>query len=35
MGDYTPTQHAIQLITERIKDRIANPVAKQKKKPYE
>lgn len=31
MGDYTPTEHAIQLITERIKDRLENPIAKQKK----
>lgn len=30
MGDYTPTQKAIELITERIKDRLANPIAKQK-----
>jgi deoxyribonuclease (pyrimidine dimer) len=31
MGDYTPTEQAIQLITERIKDRLENPIAKQKK----
>lgn len=31
MGDYVPTDQAIQLITERIKDRLENPIAKQKK----
>ena len=31
MGDYIPTEKAIQLITERIKDRLENPIAKQKK----
>jgi hypothetical protein len=31
MGDYTPTPEAINLVSERIKDRLANPIAKQKK----
>jgi len=31
MGDYTPTAKDIAIITERINDRLANPIAKQKK----
>lgn len=31
MGDYTPTEKDIQLITQRIQDRLENPIAKQKK----
>ena len=31
MGDYTPTERDIAIVTERIKDRLANPIAKQKK----
>lgn len=31
MGDYLPTEKDIQLITQRIQDRLENPIAKQKK----
>lgn len=31
MNDYTPTQKDIDIIRERIADRLANPIAKQKK----
>ena len=31
MNDYTPTEKDIQIITERIADRLANPISKQKK----
>lgn len=31
MGDYTPTEKAIAIVSERIRDRLANPIAKQKK----
>ena len=31
MGDYTPTEKGIQIVSARIADRIANPLAKQKK----
>ena len=31
MGGYTPTDRDIQIVSERIKDRLANPIAKQKK----
>ena len=31
MNDYTPTEKDIRIITERINDRLANPIAKQKK----
>ena len=31
MGDYTPTERDIQIVSERIADRLANPIAKQKK----
>lgn len=31
MNDYQPTQRDIQIITDRINDRLANPLAKQKK----
>ena len=31
MNDYTPTERDVQIITERINDRLANPIAKQKK----
>jgi len=35
MGGYTPTEEAIRLVSERIKDRLANPIAKQKKEKRE
>lgn len=35
MGGYTPTEKAIQIVSERIKDRLANPLAKQKKEANE
>lgn len=31
MGDYQPTPEAIQIVSQRIKDRLDNPIAKQKK----
>lgn len=31
MNDYTPTQRDVDIITERINDRLANPISKQKK----
>ena len=31
MNTYQPTQQDIQIISERIADRLANPLAKQKK----
>ena len=31
MNDYIPTERDVQIITERINDRLANPIAKQKK----
>jgi deoxyribonuclease (pyrimidine dimer) len=31
MNSYKPTQRDIDIVTERIKDRLANPLAKQKK----
>ncbi len=31
MNDYTPTENDVRIITERINDRLANPLAKQKK----
>jgi deoxyribonuclease (pyrimidine dimer) len=31
MGDYTPTERDVQIIKERIEDRLRNPIAKQKK----
>ena len=31
MGDYTPTEKDIKIISERIADRIANPLSKQRK----
>ena len=35
MNDYTPTQRDIDIVSERIADRIANPLAKQKKEQRE
>ena len=35
MGDYIPTEKAIQVVNERIKERLANPIAKQKKEQRE
>jgi len=35
MNDYTPTERDIQIVSERIADRIANPLAKQKKEQRE
>lgn len=32
MNDYTPTEEDIKIITERINDRLENPIAKQKTK---
>lgn len=34
MGDYTPTARDVAIITERINDRLANPIAKQKKEQH-
>lgn len=31
MGNYTPTARDIQIVSERIADRLANPISKQKK----
>lgn len=31
MNDYTPTENDIKIISERIADRLANPISKQKK----
>lgn len=31
MGDYTPTERDIKIISERIADRLANPLSKQRK----
>lgn len=31
MNDYTPTEYDVQIIRERIADRLANPIAKQKR----
>lgn len=31
MNDYTPTEQDIRIVSERIADRLANPLAKQKK----
>lgn len=31
MNDYTPTERDVQIVRERIADRIANPLSKQKK----
>lgn len=35
MGNYTPTAKDIQIVSERIKERLANPIAKQKKQQRE
>lgn len=35
MNDYTPTEYDIQIIRERIADRLANPIAKQKKNGFQ
>ena len=32
MNDYTPTEKDVVIVRERIADRLANPIAKQKKK---
>lgn len=32
MNDYTPTERDVQIIKERIEDRLNNPIAKQKKR---
>lgn len=32
MGDYIPTEKDISIITQRIEDRLSNPIASQKKK---
>ena len=31
MNNYTPTERDIRIISERIADRLANPISKQKK----
>jgi hypothetical protein len=31
MNSYKPTQRDIDIVTQRINDRLANPIAKQKK----
>lgn len=31
MNDYTPTDKDIQIVSDRIRDRLANPISKQKK----
>lgn len=35
MGPYTPTEKDIQIVSQRIKERLANPIAKQKKQERE